>query len=973
MKQLIKFVVFAIVASVLFYSCKRIEPVEQIVEEEGLYTYTFTLGNPDTRSTIALEDGRKVINWEEDDKIGVYTVGTNGTSSNKQGIIDLNATPNTFSITSTKALEVNDWVYTYAPQRYMTNDGYANPATAQLSIPTSQTQDGTSFKANAMPMAGTPYQIKEQLAANTPKPVGDIKMINLGAIINFKIYTTDSELANELVKSVTFTSTSAIAGTFEYDLTGVDYDTPTTLAISGYTEKSVTTTVTNPIALGSSKDTGYEVYMVIAPGSYTGTVVVETDKAKYTYPISTAKTFNRNIILNIGVKLNQNVREEILPETSYEWTLVTDASQLVEGSEIVIAASNAEYAMSQVQNTNNRGVVGISKNNNKITWADEANIQIFKIVAGSVNNSIAFKCANGNYEGQYIYAASSSNNQLKTSATLNNNSSWTVAIDGNTFTLTAQGANTHNELRSNPNNGNPMFACYLNSSTTGVLPSLYIKGAVSVSDTKAIISNGEIPVAASGNNADYGNAYSVININENTETITVTSTENIIDPIADGGTVNFSMSPNYTNQQITGSITLTLADDENVTANIPIRQSASSLTVSSNTVTIPSTASSAVFTITSPEFSWSISSEGTNILLSAQSGAASADATEITVSSDAEAGDAEQTLAVLTIIRNNNANDPQAKQITIKKAAAANGVEWVKKDIADIENGDFVVIVDETSSRAMANNYGGNSAPAAIPVTIDNNNHKLGDAPSTEIQFVFYQTDNGYSFNVDGTNKYLYTTNANDGVRVGTNNNKEFVFTDNHLKNIATSRYLGVYSNQDWRCYTSINTNIQNTVTAFYVKTGDDSGQGSGGGSGTVTYTVTSTSSVSASGDVLSGSHATYTQTYSTAGQITKNNSITLTLSGFAGKKITAAKVSVHSNKSSGSGNLSLTSGSTTIASIATAQFNSDTWNGSWSQDFVEKELTVSQTTVGANDNIVLVIAATANSLFFESLTLTYE
>jgi len=976
MKQLIKFVVFATLASVIFYSCKRIEPVEQIVEEEGLYTYTFTLGEPETRSTIAKEDGRKVINWEEDDKIGVYTVsGTNGTSSNKQGSIDLNTTPNTFSITSTNALEINDWVYTYAPSRFMTNEGYKNPATIQLEIPTRQEQDGAAFKANAMPMAGTPYQIKEQLAANTPKPVGDIKMINLGAIIDFKIYTTDSDIADELVQSVTFTSNSAIAGTFEYDLTGVNYDTPSTLAISGYTAKSVTTYVTDPSSLGSSKDTGYEVYMVIAPGSYTGTVIVETDKARYTYPISTEKAFDRNIILNIGVKLNKNVREEILPETSYEWTLVTSADQLVEGSEIVIVASNANYAMSQTQNTNNRGVVGISKTGNKINWTEDANIQIFEIVAGNKNNTIAFMCANGTFVGQYLYASSSSANNLKTHASLDDDASWTASVDGNSFTLTAQGENTRNVLRYNPNtaNNSPMFSCYASTSSTGSLPSLYIKGAVAVSDTKAIISNGEIEVAASGNDADYENAYSLININENTETITVTSSENIIDPIADGGTVSFSMAPNYTTQQVTGDLILTLASDANVTATIPVKQKASSLTVSNNTVIIPSNASSAQFTITSPDFGWSISSNNTsNITLSTPSGNAASEAITITVSSEVSAADAEQILAILTVVRNNNSDDPQAKVITIKKAAASNGVEWVKTAIEDIKDGDFVVIVDETSSRALANSSGSSGTPLAIQVTIDNN--KLSVAPTTDIQFVFHTIEgqsNQYRFNVNGTNNYLYTTNNNDGVRVGTNDNNVFVIDNNHLKNTATERYLGVYNNKEWRCYTSINQNIENTVTAFYVKSGDDSGQG--GGSRTVTYTVNSTTSVSIEGDAPNGSYASYSQTYGTAGQMTKDNSITLTLSGYDGKRITGAKVSVHSNSKSGSGSLTLSSGSTTIASIPTSTFNSTNWYGSWSQTFVEKVLAINETTVGTDENIVLTIAASANSLFFDSLTLTYE
>ena len=57
---------------------------------------------------------------------------------------------------------------------------------------------------------------------------------------------------------------------------------------------------------------------------------------------------------------------------------------------------------------------------------------------------------------------------------------------------------------------------------------------------------------------------------------------------------------------------------------------------------------------------------------------------------------------------------------------------------------------------------------------------------------------------------------------MGTNADNKFSFTDGFLKNVATSRWVGVYNSQDWRCYpgndpSTIN-NIKNTVTAFYKK-----------------------------------------------------------------------------------------------------------------------------------------------------------
>ena len=146
-----------------------------------------------------------------------------------------------------------------------------------------------------------------------------------------------------------------------------------------------------------------------------------------------------------------------------------------------------------------------------------------------------------------------------------------------------------------------------------------------------------------------------------------------------------------------------------------------------------------------------------------------------------------------------------------------------------------------------------------------------------------------------------------------------------------------------------------------------------GGYAEEVTYTVTSTSAVSVSGTAPEGSSATYSSTYSTKCQLTKDNSMTLTLKGFAGNKITGIKMSMKSNKSGGSGYFSAKVGDTPISSIATSQFKSNNWYGSWSQEYVDITPTITETEVKQGENIVIKIAATANSLYCQSFTITYE
>ncbi|MBR6715789.1 MAG: Ig-like domain-containing protein [Prevotella sp.] len=137
---------------------------------------------------------------------------------------------------------------------------------------------------------------------------------------------------------------------------------------------------------------------------------------------------------------------------------------------------------------------------------------------------------------------------------------------------------------------------------------------------------------------------------------------------------------------------------------------------------------------------------------------------------------------------------------------------WVKTAASDLQTGDIVVIVDETSGTAMSNNNGTSAAPAAVKFDATD--------VAESIQWEVTVTDDGYQFNVPGEENYLYCTASNNGVRVGSNANNVFTIFDNSgvdfLYNSGTTRYIGVYNSQDWRCYTSINANIRDCVTVFY-------------------------------------------------------------------------------------------------------------------------------------------------------------
>lgn len=142
-------------------------------------------------------------------------------------------------------------------------------------------------------------------------------------------------------------------------------------------------------------------------------------------------------------------------------------------------------------------------------------------------------------------------------------------------------------------------------------------------------------------------------------------------------------------------------------------------------------------------------------------------------------------------------------------------------------------------------------------------------------------------------------------------------------------------------------------------------------------YKVASTSSVTTTGNAPENSNATFKQTYTTKGQITKNNSATLTLTGFTGCTVTGIKLSMKSNKSDGAGTFTTKIGTNTIASIPNATtFNQWYDNTSYSTNYKDINVNILDDyktyKIGENENIVIEIKATINSLYIDQYTITY-
>lgn len=149
--------------------------------------------------------------------------------------------------------------------------------------------------------------------------------------------------------------------------------------------------------------------------------------------------------------------------------------------------------------------------------------------------------------------------------------------------------------------------------------------------------------------------------------------------------------------------------------------------------------------------------------------------------------------------------------------------DWVKTEPSALQTGDVVVIVDLFKLSALPNDNGTTSAPAFTAIEVNGDQTKLTTEPADKLKWDVTVNGSNFQFSVTGTSNYLYCTNGNNGVRVGSGENNTFTMENSSesvpfLKNVGQGRYIGVYNQQDWRCYTSINNNIKDTKIAFFKK-----------------------------------------------------------------------------------------------------------------------------------------------------------
>ena len=416
--------------AIAFASCKQEKEAPAIENRE----IKLTVVADDTKTTTT--DGTH-LQWLETDRLGV---------------IDANSHNYEFTPTFTGSVDNGSFegtvasagkYYAYYPYTALLLEG-----APVLTIPATQTQQANgSFDASA------DILVSQEFTVSSTTPTVTVAYKRLAAFLKVSFDNQSGvDLSGETISSVTVSISPDvnIAGTVSLDLASASIDE----VVDG--ESSVTVQHSSGLAINGVTMIGVLPFTFPAGCQVSVEAQTEHYSISKTLTIGTSRELAAGHVLPINVTLGQGDVTYKLPGGSDAYVLVTDASVLEDGDEILIVhlkqgEETANYAIGTTQNKNNRSAETITVNDNKIETVP-ANVQVITLV----KNETKWNMAVGN---QYLANANGDSNKLISVNNVNSNSTWTIAVSANgNATITAQ-SGERNILRYNSQNGG-LFACY---------------------------------------------------------------------------------------------------------------------------------------------------------------------------------------------------------------------------------------------------------------------------------------------------------------------------------------------------------------------------------------------------------------------------------------------------------------------------------------------------------------------------------
>lgn len=319
MKNII-FAATAMIVAMTAVSCSKVAGIE----ENPSYTYRFAVVNEELPSVKSDMSGDHLV-FEKGDYLGFSLEKDGQIAFTQRTSIQTTEPRPIFGFTTNLEMKAGDRICVVSPRVLPIDNGKfndrrepVNPDPMQsITIPLVQTHKGGKFDGVAMPMVSVPFTFTKDMLVGKDNQLQEVKFLNLGALLDFRVFSTDGTYQGEIVRDVIFEADKNIVGEFKINVQNVNPDDEKTLAIdltSARAEGEFAAPLTNvartesDAVVGADKDHSGSVRMVVAPGTYTGKVKVRTDKAYYVFNLSTARTFDRNGIYPLGLNLAKATR-----------------------------------------------------------------------------------------------------------------------------------------------------------------------------------------------------------------------------------------------------------------------------------------------------------------------------------------------------------------------------------------------------------------------------------------------------------------------------------------------------------------------------------------------------------------------------------------------------------------------------------------------------------------------------------------
>lgn len=658
MKSFYKSLLAVATLAMAFTSCSKDEVSESPSEPRKVVITVTTEGGLEKSPTSRTEydEATNQMNWSVNGEAleVIELINTNTFTHATTTSYTLTGRVANFQVAFTENTTAESFIYSAVyPATSFADQKSGNTDCYRVNLPNEQSPSLTSFDANADLLVSMPVTKTVQ-----PSEGGEALQFRFQRIASVGKMTLKGITAGEKIAKVEFTPSpgKTLAG---YSL--VDLKTGAVSEIGYFSRGALV------LNLGDREATGEDVvWFTTLPVSFVEgdsfTVKVTTDKATYE---KTAASFTaeKPLVFASGGVTKFGIKDMTRTENVVdEYVLLTNVADLAEGDQIIIASAGtagAAKAISTTQNSNNRKATDVTIVDGPKITDISTDIQIIEVQAGTATNSFAFYTG----EAGYLYAASSTNNNLKTQATLDANGSWAITVTTNgKATIIGQGDSKRNSLRYNTSS--TIFSCYASGQAD-----VYIYRKAAAPSTDPFIKSANLNVDA----AAITNGTSTYSIGNTTETaVTVTCDETVVTvAMADNGEIMYEVSGNYGTEVREGWIELALTNDATVTKRIIVTQAGSTFTVPES-VSIANDATTSTFNVVSSDFGWTITApEG--ITVNPTTG--NAGETEVIVTSNTPNNGTEPLLlGSLSILRTGDV-DANTKSIAVNKLAAGRTTE----------------------------------------------------------------------------------------------------------------------------------------------------------------------------------------------------------------------------------------------------------------------------------------------------------